>query len=102
MRSAHDSSRVRRSPRFRWSKIDYYEIGNEWDITPSDVLSHGEALRMQREPYEGIHEAFPDACVTPNGWAYAATTDHMRGNPSHYNIGIIEAFADHPELYGQW
>ena len=84
------------------SKIDYYEIGNEWDITPSDMLSHDEALRMQREAYEGIHEAFPDACVTPNGWAYATTTDHMRGNPAHYNIGIIEAFADHPEFYDAW
>ncbi|MBQ3287891.1 MAG: hypothetical protein IJH50_00600, partial [Kiritimatiellae bacterium] len=84
------------------NKIDYYEIGNEWDITPSDMLSHDEALRMQREAYEGIHEAFPDACVTPNGWAYAATTDHMRSNPAHYNVGIIEAFADHPEIYDVW
>ena len=84
------------------NKIDYYEIGNEWDITPSEMLSHDEALRMQREAYEGIHEAFPGACVTPNGWAYAATTDHMRGNPAHYNIGLIEAFADHPELYDAW
>ena len=84
------------------NKIDYYEIGNEWDITPSDMLSHEEALRMQREAYEGIHAAYPGACVTPNGWAYAATTDHMRGNPAHYNIGLIEAFADHPELYDAW
>ena len=83
-------------------KIDYYEIGNEWDITPTDMLSHEEALRMQREAYEGIHEAFPAACVTPNGWAYATTTDHIRSNPAHYNIGIIEAFADHPELYDAW
>lgn len=57
---------------------------------------------MQREAYEGIHEAFSAACVTPNGWAYAGTTDHMRGNPAHYNIGLIETFADHPELYDAW
>ena len=83
-------------------KIDYYEIGNEWDITPTDMLSHEEALRMQREAYEGIHSAFPAACVTPNGWAYATTTEHIRSNPAQYNIGIIEAFADHPELYDAW
>ena len=80
-------------------QIDYYEIGNEWDITPSALLTHEEALRMQREAYEGVHAGCPEACVTPNGWAYASSA--RLAAPGH-NPGMIEAFADRPELYDAW
>ena len=86
-------------------QIDYYEVGNEWDIVPQLNLTHDEALRMQREAYEGVHAGCPDACVTPNGWA-AATSDSLRGGmkmfPERENPGLIECFAQHPELYDAW
>ena len=55
---------------------------------------------MQREAYEGVHAGCPAACVTPNGWATSAS-DELRPGGDH-NIGMIEAFADHPELYDAW
>ena len=80
-------------------QIDYYEIGNEWDITSPKVLPPDEALRMQREAYEGIHAGCPEAIVTPNGWAYASSKGLM---PDTHNPGLIEKFAEHPELYDAW
>ena len=79
--------------------IDYYEIGNEWDITPPGILTDEEALRMQREAYEGVHEGCPKACVTPNGWAYASSN---RLSAEKHHPGMIETFAAHPELYDAW
>ena len=79
--------------------IDYYEIGNEWDLTPPPQLSLDEALRMQREAYEGVHAGCPDACVIPNGWTTSVSGELQPGN---HNLGMIELFADHPELYDAW
>lgn len=81
-------------------EIDYYEVGNEWDLVPAAQLTHEEALRMQREAYEGLHAGDPGACVTPNGWA-GATSARLPG-PERDNPGLIEAFAAHPELYDAW
>ena len=80
-------------------QIDYYEIGNEWDIVPKQILTIDEALRMQREAYEGVHAGCPDACVTPNGWAFASSRNL---STEKYSTGMIEAFARHPELYDAW
>ena len=80
-------------------QIDYYEIGNEWDLTSPDLLKPDEALRMQREAYEGVHAGFPAACVTPNGWAGASS---RRLTSPKDNPGLIETFAEHPELYDAW
>lgn len=79
--------------------IDYYEIGNEWDLTPPGILTDEEALRMQREAYEGVHEGCPKACVTPNGWASASS---RRLSAEKHHPGMIENFAAHPELYDAW
>ena len=83
-------------------QIDYYEVGNEWDIVPGLNLTHDEALRMQREGYEGVHAGDPKACVTPNGWAAAVTDPEWNKDLAHTNPGLIECFARHPELYDAW
>jgi len=83
------------------TRIDYYEVGNEWDLVPSKTLSIAEALEMQREAYEGLHAGCADVCVTPNGWAGAATSKGL-ADTTRYNPGLMEAFAEHPELYDAW
>ena len=82
-------------------EIDYYEMGNEWDFSPADALTPEEALRMQREGYEGVHAGCPDAWVIPNGWAHVNTSD-LEGSPEHVNKGLVEALAQHPELFDAW
>ena len=82
------------------TKIDYYEIGNEWDLSGAETFPHDVALSIQREAYEGLHEGCPDVCVTPNGWAYPYTEPNA--TPDRWNLGIMEFFADHPEVYDRW
>jgi len=82
------------------TQIDYYEIGNEWDLVPTNTLTHAEAVRMQREAMEGVHAGCPEACVTPNGWATASTAG--TGDLSRMNPGLIERFAEEPGLYDVW
>jgi hypothetical protein len=84
------------------TQIDYYEVGNEWDLVPTNTLTHAEAVRMQREAVEGIHAACPAACVTPNGWAAAATDTGGNWDRSRTNPGLIERFAEEPDLYDTW
>ena len=83
------------------SKIDYYEVGNEWDMVYTKSLTNEEALRMQREAYEGVHAGYPQGCVTPNGWASVSSAANLWGRATE-NMGIIEEFAAHPELYDAW
>ena len=82
------------------TQIDYYEIGNEWDLVTTNTLTHAEAVRMQREAMEGVHAACPATCVTPNGWAVAASEGSKGWNRA--NPGLIERFADEPDLYDVW
>lgn len=84
------------------TQIDYYEVGNEWDLVPANTLTRTEAVRMQREAVEGIHGGCPAACVTPNGWAAAATGDTKDWDESRRNPGLIERFAEEPDLYDTW
>ena len=81
--------------------IDYYEVGNEWDMVYTKALTNEEALRMQREAYEGVHKGYPGGCVTPNGWASVTSAANLWGRATE-NMGIIEDFAAHPELYDAW
>ena len=63
-------------------RLDYYEIGNEWDLNFRHPVS--EAVEIQREAYRGIKRFDPDVCVLPNGWAGAndlrATRNTSRAN----------------------
>jgi len=86
----------------RYNKsIDYYEVGNEWDMVYTKSLTNDEALRMQREAYEGVHKGYPSGCVTPNGWASVTSAANLWGRATE-NMGIIEEFAAHPEVYDAW
>lgn len=69
--------------------IDYYEMGNEWDLDPSAYLPPDEASRILREGSAGIRRGEPKATVTTCGWAGADSTDiAYNANP-----GLIERFA---------
>ena len=73
------------------TQIDYYEMGNEWDLVPPEVLPIPEALRVQREGWEGIKAGCAEACVIPNGWT-VPDNGSWTGRPPT-NPGINEAFA---------
>lgn len=59
------------------TRIDYYEIGNEWDIRFGGT--YDEAVDVQREAYLGLKKGCPDVCVIPNGWAAAGDIPRMDG-----------------------
>ena len=50
------------------TKIDYYEIGNEWDLLPAKTIKPEEAIEIQKEAYQAIKRVCPSATVIPNGW----------------------------------
>ncbi len=54
------------------TRIDYYEIGNEWDLGFRGTLD--EAVEIQREAYASLKRGCPDVCVIPNGWAQEGDT----------------------------
>ena len=59
------------------TRIDYYEIGNEWDLRFGGT--YDEAVAVQREAYLGLKKGCPDVCVIPNGWAAAGDIPSMDG-----------------------
>ena len=71
------------------TEIDYYEMGNEWDLTPRAILPPAEALRLLREGYAGVKASCPNATVIPCGWACADSS----GLAEKHNPGLIETFA---------
>ena len=54
------------------TRIDYYEIGNEWDLGFHGTFD--EAVDIQREAYIGLKRGCPDVCVIPNGWTSPGDT----------------------------
>ena len=81
------------------TQIDYYECGNEWDLTGQGTVSYEGLLRVQREAYEGLHAGCPGVCVIPNGWTRA---NRPEGDPKVWQQGLLEYFAEHPETYDAW
>ena len=71
------------------TEIDYYEMGNEWDLTSDRILPPVEALRLLREGYAGVKASCPNATVIPCGWACADSS----GLAEKHNPGLIETFA---------
>ena len=59
------------------TRIDYYEIGNEWDLRFGGT--YDEAVTLQREAYLGLKKGCPDVCVIPNGWAAAGDIPSLDG-----------------------
>jgi len=84
------------------SKIDYYELGNEWDSTPELQRTLDEAEIMHREGYEGVHAGYADAVVLPNGWGYLSSELHGSRDPSQLSIGLVERIRAKPELWDGW
>lgn len=60
-------------------RLDYYEIGNEWDLNFLNPVA--EAVEIQRQAYRGIKRADPDVPVLPNGWTGANDLRATRGTP---------------------
>ena len=79
------------------TRVDYYECGNEWDLVPAELLPVDEALRLQRECYEGVKAAGADACVIPNGWTVPDSNSWLGRKAS--NPGLPEAFAERGQRY---
>lgn len=79
------------------TKIDYYEVGNEFDLRDPRLRTHAEAIRMQREAYEGIHSVLADACVTTCGFAGAAPRREFA-----FSSEVLENYAAHPEIFDAW
>ena len=57
------------------TRIDYYEIGNEWDLQFKG--SFEDAVAIQREAYAGLKRGCPGVCVVPNGWANVRDGPHI-------------------------
>lgn len=68
--------------------IDYYELGNEWDLVPTNVLSEADALRLHREAWEGLRRGCPAAKMMCNGW----TGDMTFNRPGIDRIGFQERY----------
>ena len=69
------------------TKIDYYELGNEWDMVDERILSEDDALRLHREAWEGLKEGCADAKLISNGWA-----SHMDFGGRHVRVGFQKRY----------
>jgi len=70
------------------TRIDYYELGNEWDLVPPEILPEADAIRLQREAWEGLKKGCPAAKLIPNGW----TSDMTFDRPGMNRAGFQERF----------
>lgn len=57
-------------------RIDYYEIGNEWDLLPKERLTPQTAVEMQKTAYRSLKAGNPRARVITNGWAVEDSDGH--------------------------
>ena len=105
--------------------IDYYEIGNEWDLNLPEILNLEDAVALQKEAYEALKRGNPDVCVIPNGFAAPGDNQqvtmkgfhedflracngffdvhpiHIHGSFPVYEKGIIEEFIPLRERTGR-
>jgi len=61
------------------TRISYYEVGNEWDMSKPARLPYEDAVRQVREVAEGVKKSCPAAKVIPCGFASESSVRH----PSH-------------------
>jgi len=57
-------------------RIDYYEVGNEWDLASAEWLTPAKAVDWQRLAYRGLKRGNAKARVTTNGWAVEDSNGH--------------------------
>ena len=68
------------------TRIDYYEIGNEWDLKGFFYGTCEDAVEIMREGSIGLKRGCPGCCVIPGGWA---TAEDSPG--SSRNMGVQDA-----------
>lgn len=82
------------------TKIDYYELGNEWDLVPDFVLPEADAIRLQKEAWEGVKKGCAEAKVMPNGWTSDMTFDrpgmNRKGFQERYMAATKGFYDFHP------
>ena len=66
---------TRLAERYR-DRLDYYEVGNEWDLAPKEVLTPAQGVEWQKLAYTSLKKGFPKARVTTNGWAVEDSNGH--------------------------
>ena len=71
------------------TRIDYYEIGNEWDLRKTEVITIDEAIELQKEAYADVKAGCPQARVIPNGWALASS-DHPMISQKGFQERVME------------
>lgn len=66
------------------TRIDYYEIGNEWDLKAFFRGTVDDAVEILREAHDGLRRGCPEVCVIPSGWADVSDSPLVMksGNPS--------------------
>ncbi len=64
------------------NRIDYYEIGNEWDLKGFFRGTCEDAVEIIREAHAGLKRGCPDCRVSTCGWATSGDTPHVlhKGN----------------------
>ncbi|MBQ7191186.1 MAG: hypothetical protein IJR99_17415 [Kiritimatiellae bacterium] len=73
------------------TRIAYYEIGNEWDLTDPKTLTIDEGIAMQREAYAGLHAGCAGVTCIPNGWAALHESSHPRFHKDFQRRMMTEA-----------
>jgi len=56
-------------------RIDYYELGNEWDLVKPGEMTAADAVGLVKAAYRGLKAGDPKVRAMPNGWALEAS-DH--------------------------
>ena len=87
-------------------RIDYYEIGNEWDLKSAADMTIDEAVRVTRECAEAIRRGCPSARVIPCGWA-VESSEHPMVRQKGFQERVMKECQDvldaHPiHVHGPW
>ena len=87
-------------------RIDYYEIGNEWDLKPASEMTIEEGIAVTRECAEALKRGCPRARVLSSGWA-VESSGHPMVSQKGFQERVMTACADvldgHPiHVHGPW
>ena len=87
-------------------RIDYYEIGNEWDLKGTGDMTIDEAVRVTRECAEAVKRGCPAAHVIPCGWA-VESSKHPMVRQKGFQERVMKECQDvldaHPiHVHGPW
>lgn len=87
------------------TKIDYYELGNEWDLVPESIMTRDEAVRLHREGYAAVKRGCPAATVMPNGWTSPEIRPDHYGPDPEFRVGgdyqeyVMSRIRDNADIY---